>query len=445
MNQVTLFNNGVPLAERQRPADLDQFIGQDHLLGADRTLRRLIERDKLPSMILWGSPGTGKTTLSRIIANTSGAELEAISAVTSGVKDVRRIIDQAVSRKVFDQRTILFIDEIHRFNKAQQDALLHAVENGTLTLIGATTENPSFEVIGPLLSRCRVFSFKSLSKDNIDQIIRHALENDKYLRSHSVALEEKAINALIDYSGGDARVALNGMEVAVEIALASGVESPVMVTVELIEQALMVRPGRYDKKGEYHYDVISAFIKSMRGSDPDGAVYWLARMLDAGEDPLFIARRMVVLASEDIGNANPTALVLAQSCADTVKFVGMPEARINLAQTVCYLASSPKSNSSYKAIKMAMEDVRNNPDRPVPLHLRNAVTGLMKAHDYGKGYQYAHEYDGHFTKQQHLPDGLENRVYYRPSDQGSEKIIGERLKLWWGDRYNNSDDSGNDG
>ncbi len=445
MTNHTLFEEqSRPLAERMRPDTLDGFVGQEHLLGEKSALRRLIDRDKIPSMILWGSPGTGKTTLSRIIANITESKLEEISAVTSGVKDVRRIIDEAISRRGLGKRTILFIDEIHRFNKAQQDALLHAVENGTLTLIGATTENPSFEVIGPLLSRCRVFSFKLLTADNVGSIIDRAVSKDDDLSSMSLSLLSASRDALIDYCGGDARVALNCLEVAVELAIASGLESPIELTTDLIEQALMVRTGRYDKKGEYHYDVISAFIKSMRGSDPDGALYWLARMLDGGEDPMFIARRIVVLASEDIGNANPTALVLAQACADAVKFIGMPEARITLSQAVCYLASSPKSNASYTAISMAMEDVKKDPDRPVPLHLRNAVTGLMKAHDYGKGYRYAHSYSEHFAEQQHLPDGLEGRVYYRPTNQGSERKIAERLRRWWSDRYEKSGDEKKD-
>ena len=445
MTNPTLFEEeSRPLADRMRPERLDGFVGQEHLLGEKSALRRLIDRDKIPSMILWGSPGTGKTTLSRIIANITESTLEEISAVTSGVKDVRRIIESATSRRGLGKRTILFIDEIHRFNKAQQDALLHAVENGTLTLIGATTENPSFEVIGPLLSRCRVFAFKPLTPDSIGIIIDNALIQDSQLSSLSVSLVAKSRNALIEYSSGDARTALNCLEIATELAMASELKPPIELTTDLIEQALMVRAGRYDKKGEYHYDIISAFIKSMRGSDPDGAVYWLARMLDSGEDPLFIARRMVILASEDIGNANPTALVLAQSCAEAVKFIGMPEARIILSQAVCYLASSPKSNASYRAISLALDDVKKDPDRPVPLHLRNAVTGLMKAHDYGKGYRYAHSYEGHFSEQQHLPDGLEGKVYYRPTDQGNEGKIAERLKQWWAGRYDMLDEEKSD-
>ena len=418
-------------------------MGQSHLLGPDGALRPLIERDRLTSSIFWGDPGTGKTTLARIIAGRTGGDLMELSAVAAGVADVRKVIETGVANRKIGRRTFLFLDEIHRFNKAQQDALLHAVEDGAITLIGATTENPSFEVIGPLLSRCRVFKFHSLSQDDIGAVIDRALTSDSYLAELGVKLAPEARAGLIQHSGGDARTALNGLEVAVELGLS--VQEPenrrideltnqtpdLIITTELIERALMVRPGRYDKNGEHHYDTISAFIKSLRGSDPDAAVYWLARMLDAGEDPLFIARRMVILASEDIGNANPTALVLAQACADAVKFVGLPEAQLNLAQTALYLASSPKSNSTLTALLAAKEDVAKDPDRPVPLHLRNAVTGLLKALSYGKDYKYAHDFDGGFAEQQHLPDELKDRIYYHPSDRGAEKGIKERLEGWW--------------
>jgi len=427
-----------PLAERMRPRDLDGFVGQTHLLGSDGILRQLIERDRLPSMIFWGEPGTGKTTLARIIARHTGGNLIPLSAVSSGVKDVRNVIEGAVAMREVGERTILFIDEIHRFNKAQQDALLHAVEDGTIILIGATTENPSFEVISPLLSRCKVFRFQRLKPEDIGIILDRALAEDQFLKENRVQIEAKAREALISHSGGDGRTVLNGLEVAVELALAAVRESqagtptlPVKLNVALIEKALQERSGRYDKKGDYHYDVASAFIKSLRGSDPDAAIYWLARMIDAGEDPKFIARRMVILSSEDIGNANPTALVLATSCAEAVRFIGMPEAQLILAQTAIYLASSPKSNASMKALNAAMEDVRHDPERPVPLHLRNPVTGLMKGQGYGSGYKYAHDFPGAVAGQQHLPPGLEDRIYYHPSDRGAEKGIGERLEGWW--------------
>ncbi len=331
-----------PLADRMRPKSLDEFAGQLHLLGENGILRKLIDRDKLPPSIFWGGPGCGKTTLARIIARVTQANLFEISAVSSGVRVVREVIGKAETDRKAGKKTILFIDEIHRFNKAQQDALLHAVEDGTIVLVGATTENPSFEVISPLLSRCRVFKFKSLSEDEIRSVIVRALKEDGYLTELKVIISDDAADFLIRYSGGDARQALNALEVAVEIALSDGVKAPVKILPDLVERALLARPGKYDKKGEYHYDVISAFIKSLRGNDPDGAVYWLARMIEAGEDPLFIARRMVILASEDIGNANPTALVLAQSCADSLNFIGMPEGRIILSQAATYLASSPK-------------------------------------------------------------------------------------------------------
>ncbi|MBM3330008.1 MAG: replication-associated recombination protein A [Calditrichaeota bacterium] len=415
-----------------RPATLEEFFGQEHLLGPDGLLRKLIERDHLPSMIFWGEPGSGKTTLARIIARITRSEFVQMSAVSSGLPELRKIIEQALAVRSLGLKTILFIDEIHRWSKSQQDALLPSVEDGTIILIGATTENPSFEVIGPLLSRCRVFRFQPLQSAHIKAIIERAIAGDEDLRSAGVSLSDEALEALSDYSGGDARVALNGLEVAVELSLSeSDSESEASrIMPALVERALMERRGRYDKKGEYHYDVISAFIKSLRGSDPDAALYYLARMLDAGEDPLFIARRMVVLASEDIGNANPNALVLAVACYQACHFIGMPEARLNLAQAVTYLAASPKSNASYVALMEAQADVKSDPDRPVPLHLRNAVTGLMKSQGYGKGYQYDHDHGG-FSGQTHLPEGLEERIYYRPTEAGSEKAIKERLESWW--------------
>lgn len=437
-----------------RPKSLEEFFGQTHLLGSKGILRALIASDVIPSMIFWGEPGSGKTTLARIIAGRTQAELIQLSAVTSGVPEVRKIIERAGADRNLGVKTILFIDEIHRWSKAQQDALLHAVEDGTVALIGATTENPSFEVIAPLLSRCRVFRFQPLTAENIGGIIDRALEQDEWLKSFNVSLESPAREALVNYAGGDARTALNGLEIAVEIGVAEKSDdrwqTPTSASMEtedavrrgrltaefaidtaLIERALMVKAGRYDKKGDYHYDTISAFIKSMRGSDPDAAVYYLARMLEAGEDPLFIARRMIALASEDIGNANPNALLLAVACFHAVQFIGLPEARLNLSQTAIYLASSPKSNASYVAISEAIADVRENPDRPVPLHLRNAVTGLMKNLDYGRDYKYDHDVEGGVSAQNHLPEGLEDKIYYRPTDRGAEKQIKERLESWW--------------
>lgn len=423
-----------PLAERMRPQTFANFCGQSHLVGKDGVLRQLIDRDRLPSMILWGEPGTGKTTLVRIIANMTGGNLIQLSAVSSGVKDVRQAIKSARTARGLMEHTILFIDEIHRFNKAQQDAILHAVEDGTLSLIGATTENPSLEVISPLLSRCHVFRYKMLETADIEQIIDNALAKDRYLQKLNISFEPDVKEILIKFSGGDARMALNTLEMATELSLGSADKILVVITNEILEKALQQRTARYDKGGEYHYDVISAFIKSMRGSDPDAAVYWLARMIDAGEDPRFIARRMLILASEDIGNANPTALVLASACADSVRFVGMPEAQIILSQTALYLSSSPKSNTAIASILAALADVKEDPERPVPLHLRNAVTGLMKSEGYGEGYQYAHNYPGGVADQTHLPEGLEDRLYYHPTEYGAEKAIKERLEAWWAKR-----------
>jgi len=424
-----------PLAERMRPKTLEELVGQEHLLGEGRkplgggVLRELIERDRLHSMIFWGDPGVGKTTLARLIADKTGGDFHAMSAVTSGVKDVKQIIELAKKNRRTGRKTVLFIDEIHRFNKAQQDALLHAVEDGTMVLIGATTENPSFEVIPPLMSRCRVFRFNRLNADHLRIVLHRALTEDPILKKVTITLAEGSEDALIQLSGGDARELLNALEIAVDLADKDG--SKVAITPELLERAVLRRLSRYDKTGDRHYDTISAFIKSLRASDPDAAVYWLARMLDAGEDPVFIARRMVISASEDIGNAMPNALVLANAAFDTVTKIGMPEARITLAQAATYLASCPKSNASYAAINKAEEAVREDPDRPVPLHLRNPVTGLMKAMDYGKDYQYAHDHPGHFVEMNCLPEGLEEKIFYEPSEEGQEKAIKERLMAWW--------------
>ncbi len=422
-----------PLAERVRPRALADFVGQEHLLGEGKPLRVLIESDQLPSMIFWGPPGSGKTTLARIIANQTKADFYQLNAVSSGVKDVREVLERAeLGRKRLGKRTILFIDEIHRFNKAQQDALLHSVEDGVITLIGATTENPSFEVISPLLSRSRVYVLEPLNNEHLNTIIDHALRTDLSLSELNIVVKDREY--LILLSGGDARMLLNGLETAVSLTKPDA-QGRRRVTKQQIEEAFQRKFVKYDKGGEEHYNQISAFIKSVRGSDPDAAVYWLARMLDGGEDPKFIARRMIVLASEDIGNADPHALTLATSCFTAVDYIGMPEARIVLSQTVVYLASCPKSNAAYVAINEAMDDVRTKPDEPVPLHLRNAPTKLMKHLGYGAEYNYSHDYEQHFAEQQYLPDGLKDKVYYRPTENGAEKEIRERLMGWWKKKY----------
>ena len=421
-----------PLAERVRPTTLNGFVGQQHLLGHGRPLSVLIEKEEIPSMILWGPPGSGKTTLARIIANQTNADFFQLNAVSSGVKDVREVIDRAeLNRTHLNKRSILFIDEIHRFNKAQQDALLHSVEEGVITLIGATTENPSFEVIPPLLSRCRVYVLEALGKSELYEIIDSAMRNDPLLKKEKIALQESEKDYLILLSGGDARMVLNGLEIAVQLEKPHGKEGEKWITKALIEDVFQRKHAKYDKGGEEHYNIISAFIKSMRGGDPDAAVYWLARMLEGGEDPKFIARRMVILASEDIGNADPQALVLATSCFTAVDYVGMPEAQIILSQTTSYLASSPKSNAAVRAIGAAMHDVRTLPNDPVPLHLRNAPTKLMEELGYGEEYKYSHNYEGNFVDQQYLPDNLKDKVYYYPTEHGEERNIRERLLRWW--------------
>ncbi len=420
---------GAPLAERIRPATLDAFVGQEHLLGPGKALRVLLERNDLPSMIFWGPPGSGKTTLARILAGQSHAAFYQLNAVSSGVRDVRDVLDKAgADRKYHQRRSILFIDEIHRFNKAQQDALLHSVEEGLVILIGATTENPSFEVIAPLLSRCRVYILEPLRPEHLNQVIDRALAEDAVLREKPIRVQDR--DRLMLLAGGDARKMLNGLETAVNLAQ-PGPDGFLDIGRAEIDAAFQRKTVRYDDGGEEHYNVISAFIKSMRGSDPDAAVYWLARMLEGGEDPLFVARRMVILASEDVGNADPQALPLATSAFQAVERVGMPEARIILAQCAVYLAAAPKSNASYVAIEEALGDVRSHPDEPVPLHLRNAPTGLMKNLGYGRDYQYAHSFEGNFADQDYLPPGLRDRVYYRPTANGREQSIGERLRSWW--------------
>ena len=423
-----------PLATRMRPATFDDFVGQEHIVGRGRVLRKAIEAGQLPSFILWGPPGSGKTTLAYIIANTTNSHFSPISAVSAGVSDLRRIIEEAKERrKMHQKRTILFIDEIHRFNKAQQDAILPYVEDGTITLIGATTENPSFEVTSPLLSRCQVITLNPLTNDEINVILLRALRDKlKGLGTLNVELVPEALSHLITMSNNDARVALNALEMAA-LTTPPNAEGKRYITLPTIEDAVQHRALRYDKAGELHYDLISALHKSMRGSDPDAALYWLARMLEAGEDPLYIARRLVRFASEDVGMADPQALVIAMAAQQAVHFIGMPEGNLALAEAVVYLATAPKSNSLYQAYSRVQEEVKQGPSESVPLHLRNPVTPLMKEMGYGKGYKYAHDYPGHFAEQQNLPDSLQGKRYYTPSDQGYEKTIIDRLKAWWRD------------
>ena len=418
-----------PLAERVRPQTLDEFVGQEHLLGPGKPLRVLLESRLLPSMIFWGPPGSGKTTLARIIARDSGAEFFQLNAVASGVKDVRLVLDRAgINLKRGGKQTLLFIDEIHRFNKAQQDALLHSVEDGLITLIGATTENPSFEVISPLLSRSRVYVLESLTAVHLQQIIDHALAADAALSKRHIVVQDADV--LFRLSGGDARMMLNGLEVAVSLA-AQATDGRTVVGRKEFEEGFQRKMARYDRDGEEHYNIVSAFIKSIRGSDPDAALYWMARMLEGGEDPKFVARRMIVLASEDIGNADPYAITLATSCFTAIDYIGMPEGRIVLAQAATYLASCPKSNASYIALNEAINDVRTRTHEPVPLHLRNAPTKLMEQMGYGEDYKYSHDFKGNFSEQTYLPADLSDRIYYRPTDNGGEKRIRERLNEWW--------------
>ena len=422
-----------PLAERMRPATFDEFVGQEHILAEDRVLRRAIEIDRVPSVLFWGPPGSGKTTLARLIATVTRSHFEPVSAVSAGVADLRKAVAGAQERQaLYQQSTILFVDEIHRFNKAQQDVILPHVEDGTVTFIGATTENPSFEVNAPLLSRCRVFTLNALDEDAVTVIIQRALTDDRRgLAALAPHLEPDAMDHLVNIANGDARVALNALEMAV-VAAEPNAGGQRHVTMNGIADALQRRTPQYDKAGDSHYDTISAFIKSVRGSSPDGALYWLARMLEAGEDPMFIARRLVILAAEDIGLANPGALPVAVAAQQAVHFVGLPEGRIPLAEATVYLATSPKSNAAYMALERALDDVRGRPQEPVPLHLRNAVTGLMRGMGYGSGYKYSHDYEGHFEAQEYLPPELSDRRYYEPSDQGSEAAIAERMRRWWG-------------
>ena len=419
-----------PLAERMRPKTLDDYIGQKHLVGEGAVLRKMIDAGRISSFILWGPPGVGKTTLAQIIANRLETPFYTLSAVTSGVKDVRDVIDKARSNRFFSQQSpILFIDEIHRFSKSQQDSLLGAVETGVVTLIGATTENPSFEVIRPLLSRCQLYVLKSLEKEDLLELLRHTLERDALMKEKQVELRET--DAMLRYSGGDARKLLNILELVVE----ADTEVPVVITDEKVVERLQQNPLAYDKDGEMHYDIISAFIKSIRGSDPDGALYWLARMVEGVEDPAFIARRLVISASEDIGLANPNALLLANAAFDAVMKIGWPEGRIPLAEATVYLATSPKSNSAYEGINTALDLVRRTGNLPVPLHLRNAPTKLMKQLGYGKDYKYAHAYEGHFVKQQFLPDEVQHERLWHAQDNPAETKLKERMINLWGERF----------
>lgn len=421
-----------PLAERLRPKTLEDYIGQKHLIGPDAILRKMIEAGRISSFILWGPPGVGKTTLAQIIANKLETPFFTLSAVTSGVKDVRDVIEKARNSRYFNQVSpILFIDEIHRFSKSQQDSLLGAVETGVVTLIGATTENPSFEVIRPLLSRCQLYVLKSLEKEDLLELLQNAIQRDVYLKEKNIELKET--DAMLRYSGGDARKLLNILELVVE---ADGSSDQIVITDEKVVQRLQQNPLAYDKDGEMHYDIISAFIKSIRGSDPDGALYWLARMVEGGEDPAFIARRLVISASEDIGLANPNALLLANAAFDAVMKIGWPEGRIPLAEATVYLATSPKSNSAYEGINHALELVRETGNLPVPLHLRNAPTKLMKQLGYGNNYKYAHAYQGNFVKQQFLPDEVSDTRIWHPQANAQEAKLKERMQSLWGERFN---------
>lgn len=419
-----------PLAERMRPRSLDDYVGQKHLVGEGAILRKMIDAGRISSFILWGPPGVGKTTLAQIIAHTLKVPFYTLSAVTSGVKDVREVIERAKNNRFFDSASpILFIDEIHRFSKSQQDSLLGAVEKGIVTLIGATTENPSFEVIRPLLSRCQLYVLKPLGKDDLQGLLERAIHKDVVLKEKDITLKETS--AMLRYSGGDARKLLNILELIVN----SFSSDEIIITDEVVERELLQNPLAYDKQGEMHYDIISAFIKSIRGSDPDAALYWMARMIEGGEDPQFIARRVVISASEDIGLANPNALLLANAAFDTVMKIGWPEARIALAEAVVYLATSPKSNSAYLGINAAIARVRETGNLPVPLHIRNAPTQLMAELGYHDGYKYPHDYPGHFTSQQYLPSEIQNERFWHAQHSPNEEKLYNWMVTCWGNRF----------
>lgn len=421
-----------PLAERMRPRTLDDYIGQKHLVGEGAILRRMIESGRVPSFLLWGPPGVGKTTLAQIIANTLDTPFYTLSAINSGVKDVREVIEQAGKKQFFNTKSpILFIDEIHRFSKSQQDSLLHAVETGVVTLIGATTENPSFEVIPPLLSRCQTYVLKHLDKKDMEELLNRALTQDEELKKKEVVVEETT--ALFRFAGGDARKLLNIIELITESEDIS--QKQVIINDEVVTNRLQENPASYDKNGEMHYDIISAFIKSIRGSDPDAALYWLARMVAGGEDPAFIARRLLISAAEDIGLANPNALLLANACFDALKKIGWPEGRIILAETTVYLATSPKSNSAYMGIDNAIAFVNKTGNLPVPLHLRNAPTKLMKELDYGKDYKYAHSFENNFVEQEYVPKEAKGMKFWEPQLNPQEAKILEHMKKLWKDKY----------